>query len=367
MKLLTEIQARFKPALEALVDGTDQTDSLLAMIRPTQDDKFGDYQVNCAMALGKKLGKPPRDIAGDLLESVRLDDICEKVELAGPGFINLTLKDSSLTDYLARAIADEHLGIEQVAEPRTVVIDLSSPNVAKPMHVGHIRSTVIGDALANIHRFIGHKVITDNHLGDWGTQFGMIIYGYKNFVDQAAYDNNPVLELSRLYKYVRVLMDYHAAGRKLPEATDLKQKQVDALARVQGEDHGDNKAKVKQQKKDVQRLKEKIATQDELIEAFSDTVQNSDPQTVSVAKEHSQVEKAVLEETARLHEGDTENRALWDKFLPFCLEDIQRIYDRLGIDFDYILGESFYQDQLCLLYTSPSPRDRTRSRMPSSA
>ena len=346
MKLLTEIQARFKPALEALVDGTDQTDSLLAMIRPTQDDKFGDYQVNCAMALGKKLGKPPRDIAGDLLESVRLDDICEKVELAGPGFINLTLKDSSLTDYLARAIADEHLGIEQVAEPRTVVIDLSSPNVAKPMHVGHIRSTVIGDALANIHRFIGHKVITDNHLGDWGTQFGMIIYGYKNFVDQAAYDNNPVLELSRLYKYVRVLMDYHAAGRKLPEATDLKQKQVDALARVQGEDHGDNKAKVKQQKKDVQRLKEKIATQDELIEAFSDTVKNSDPQTVSVAKEHSQVEKAVLEETARLHEGDTENRALWDKFLPFCLEDIQRIYDRLGIDFDYILGESFYQDQL---------------------
>jgi len=257
MKFLTEIKARFKPALALLVDGPEQVDPLLAMIKPTQDDKFGDYQVNCAMALGKKLGKAPRDIAGELLEQIELDDICQKVELAGPGFINLTFKDGWITEQLGHAVADERLAVERVENPRTVVIDLSSPNVAKPMHVGHIRSTVIGDALANIHRFVGHQVITDNHLGDWGTQFGMIIYGYKHFVDRAAYQQSPVLELSRLYKYVRVLMDYHSAVAKLPEAVELKQKQQEALERIQSQDHGDDKSKLKQQKKDLQRLKEK--------------------------------------------------------------------------------------------------------------
>jgi len=346
MKLLTEIKARFRPALELLVDGAEQVDSLLGMIKPTQDDKFGDYQVNCAMALGKKLGKAPREVAGEMLEQVILDDICEKVELAGPGFINLTFRDNWITTQLGRAVVDDKLGVEPVDSPRTVVIDLSSPNVAKPMHVGHIRSTVIGDALANIHRFVGHKVITDNHLGDWGTQFGMIIYGYKHFVDQAAYEKNPVLELSRLYKYVRVLMDYHDAVRKLPEAQDLKQKQLEALERIQTEDHGDNKAKIKQQKKDIQRLNEKLTAQDELIKGYADAVEHCDPETAAVAKEHASVGQVVLSETAKLHEGDKQNRELWDEFLPYCLEDIQRIYDRLGIDFDFILGESYYQDHL---------------------
>ena len=346
MKLLTEIKARFKPALESLVDGAEQVDSLLAMIKPTQDDKFGDYQVNCAMALGKRLGKAPREVAGEMLEQIQLDDICEKVELAGPGFINLTFKDNWITTQLSRAVVDEKLGVEPVENPRTVVIDLSSPNVAKPMHVGHIRSTVIGDALANIHRFVGHKVITDNHLGDWGTQFGMIIYGYKHFVDVDAYKKNPVLELSRLYKYVRVLMDYHDAVRKLPEAQDLKQKQLDALERIQAQDHGDNKGKLKQQKKDSQRLKEKLAVQDELIKGYSDAVEHCDPQIAATAKEHATIGQVVLSETAKLHEGDKQNRDLWDEFLPYCLEDIQRIYDRLGIEFDFILGESYYQDHL---------------------
>ncbi len=346
MKLLTEIKTRFKPALDSLIDDAEQIDSLLAMIKPTQDDKFGDYQVNCAMALGKKLGKAPREVASEILEQVELDDICEKVELAGPGFINLTFKDSWITSQLGCAVVSEKLGVEDVENPRNVVIDLSSPNVAKPMHVGHIRSTVIGDALANIHRFVGHKVITDNHLGDWGTQFGMIIYGYKHFVDVAEYKKNPVLELSRLYKYVRVLMDYHDAVRKLPEAEELKQKQLDALERIQSQDHGDDKSKLKQQKKDTQRLKEKLALQDELITGCSGAVEHCDPQVAAVAKEHATIGQAVLEETAKLHEGDKQNRDLWDEFLPHCLEDIQRIYDRLGIDFDFILGESYYQDHL---------------------
>jgi len=346
MKLLTEIKAQFRPALESLVGEAEQVDSLLAMIKPTQDDKFGDYQVNCAMALGKKLGKAPREVASEMLDQVKLDDICENVELAGPGFINLTFKDDWITNQLGRAVVDDKLGVEPVETPRNVVIDLSSPNVAKPMHVGHIRSTVIGDALASIHRFVGHKVITDNHLGDWGTQFGMIIYGYKHFVDQSAYKKNPVLELSRLYKYVRVLMDYHAAVRELPKAQELKQKQLEALDRIQSQDHGDDKGKLRQQKKDVQRLKEKLILQDELIDGYSGAVEHCDPKIAAVAKEHVTVGEAVLSETAKLHEGDRQNRDLWDEFLPYCLEDIQRIYDRLGIDFDFILGESYYQDHL---------------------
>ena len=154
MKLLSEIKARFKPALAALVEGVDQAkmDSLLATIRPATDDKFGDYQANCAMALGKQLGTPPREIAARIVELVDLDDLCEKTEIAGPGFINLTLKDHWLREQLDVAIKDDRLGVGTDPKPRTVVIDLSSPNVAKPMHVGHIRSTVIGDALAKIHR-----------------------------------------------------------------------------------------------------------------------------------------------------------------------------------------------------------------------
>jgi len=346
MKLLSEIKARFKPALESLLDETQQIDSLLGMIKPTQDDKFGDYQVNCAMALGKRLGKPPREVAAQLLEKITLDDICDNVELAGPGFINLTFKDSWITRQLAGANIGGKLGVEQVADPLTVVIDLSSPNVAKPMHVGHIRSTVIGDALAKIHRFVGHTVITDNHLGDWGTQFGMIIYGYKHFVDRAMYEKNPVQELSRLYKYVRVLMDYHTAVEKQPEAQALKQKQLEALQRIQSEDHGDNKAKLKQQKKDVQRLKEKLAVQDELIASFESAVKDCDPAISEVAIKHPDIGRQVLVETAKLHGADNENKALWDEFLPYCLDDIQRLYDRLHIDFDHILGESFYQNQL---------------------
>lgn len=346
MKLLSELKARFTPVLESLVDGAEQLDSLLAMIKPTQDDKFGDYQVNCAMALGKRLGKAPREVAAELLERVELDDICDNIELAGPGFINLSFRDSWIKKHMSTAVTDQRLGVDQVAAPRTVIIDLSSPNVAKPMHVGHIRSTVIGDALANIHRFVGHKVITDNHLGDWGTQFGMIIYGYKHFVDSDAYQDNPVQELSRLYKYVRSLVDYHGVVARLPEAKEVKQKQLEALERIQAENHGDDKGKIKKQKKDVQRLTEKLAVQDELITGLSSSIAEYDAVTVTVAKQHASIGTDVLLETAKLHEGDQENRDLWNQFLPFCLEDIQRIYDRLNIQFDHVLGESHYQDQL---------------------
>ena len=351
MNALELLKSRFAEALIATLGtdaGVDQIDSLLGMIRPAQDDKFGDYQANCAMPLGKQLGKSPRGVATDLLERLELDDLCSKVEIAGPGFINLTLSDEWLKGQLATAVGDDRLGVLKTATPRTVVIDFSSPNVAKPMHVGHIRSTVIGDALSKIHRFLGHTVITDNHLGDWGTQFGMIIYGYKHFVVPQSYDANPVSELGRLYKYVRVIMDYHAAVAKLPEVHDTIAKQQAALSRIQSEDHADNKAKAKQQKKDIARLNEKLTAQQELVSGLISTIEavKSDSTLYAVAKEHPQIGQSVLAETVKLHEGDAENKGLWDKFLPYCLEDIQRLYSRLNVEFDHILGESFYHDQL---------------------
>ncbi|OED38683.1 arginine--tRNA ligase [Chromatiales bacterium (ex Bugula neritina AB1)] len=344
MNALQEIKGHFATALAQL---TGDPGPLLAMIRPTQDGKFGDYQANCAMPLAKQLGKAPREIAADLVASVELSDLCETIEVAGPGFINLTLKDSWLTRQLAAAQQDERLGIENAQTPRTVVVDYSSPNVAKPMHVGHIRSTVIGAALANIHRFLGHRVITDNHLGDWGTQFGMIIYGYKHFVDAAAYRKEPVSELSRLYKYVRVLMDYHSAVRKLPEAREALEKMQLAQERVSATE-ASGKSEIKQKKKDISRLNEKIAAQTEVIEGLAGTIEKvkADAALLSVANEHAAVGQAVLDETVRLHSGNPQNREYWDEFLPYCLEDINRLYDRLGVRFDYILGESFYHDQL---------------------
>ena len=158
---------------------------------PAQGAKFGDYQANCAMSLGKRLGKPPREIAAQLVGVLDVSDFCEPAEIAGPGFINLRIKDEWLAAQLASIRSHpERLGVATAEKPRTVVIDYSGPNVAKPMHVGHIRSTVIGDALYRILNFLGHRAISDNHLGDWGTQFGMIIYGYKHFIDRDALKRN---------------------------------------------------------------------------------------------------------------------------------------------------------------------------------
>ncbi|MGC4006340.1 MAG: arginine--tRNA ligase [Pirellulales bacterium] len=189
MNILRELRRFTAAALDGLAPATPE---LLEMVRPAQDAKFGDYQVNCAMTLGKQLGKPPRAVAeqlvAGLIKQAAFADLCESPEIAGPGFINIRVKTARLAALAAAAAADPRLGVDTVAAPRSIVIDYSGPNVAKPMHVGHIRSTVIGDALKRVLSFQGHSVVGDNHVGDWGTQFGMILYGYKHFVDRAAYD-----------------------------------------------------------------------------------------------------------------------------------------------------------------------------------
>lgn len=169
-------------------------------VRPAGDPKFGDYQANGCMAVAKSLKKNPREVAVAAAEAVDLEPLAGKPEIAGPGFLNVRLRDEWLSAQLAELLRDPAHGLTPPEAKKTVVIDFSSPNVAKPMHVGHLRSTVIGDSLARIFEALGHKVIRDNHLGDWGAQFGMILWGWKNHRDQAAYDAEPVAELARLYR-----------------------------------------------------------------------------------------------------------------------------------------------------------------------
>jgi arginyl-tRNA synthetase len=173
-----------------------------AIIRPCADPKFGDYQANGVMALAKRLGQNPRALAEKVIAELQFSDVSEPPTVTGAGFINFRLTPSFVTRQIAAATNDERLGVPTVAQPKTVVIDFSSPNVAKPMHVGHVRSTIIGDCLARVLRFLGHRVITDNHLGDWGTQFGMLIIGWKRFRNDEALQQDAIGELERLYKYV---------------------------------------------------------------------------------------------------------------------------------------------------------------------
>ena len=223
MSVLPLLKERFSAALEGMV-GDEERGPLLDLIRASKDPKFGDYQANFAMPLGKKLGQPPRDIAAQIIEQLTIDDICEAPEVAGPGFINLKIKNDWLISKLEEAGQDSRLGIKKVEKPMTCVVDYSAPNAAKPMHVGHIRSTVIGDSICRTLRFVGHHVISDNHIGDWGTQFGMIIYGYRHFLDAKHYEEKPVEELARLYRLVRQLVDYHAGKAKLPEMKEQLEK-----------------------------------------------------------------------------------------------------------------------------------------------
>ena len=347
MNVLALLRERFAAALEPLADDPAE---LVGLVLPSQDAAFGDYQANCAMPLGKRLRRPPRDVAAEIVERLDVADLCEPPEIAGPGFINLRLRDDWLRAQLAAASRDsERLGVEPVDEPRTIVLDFSSPNVAKPMHVGHIRSTVIGDALCRVLSFLGHRTISDNHLGDWGTQFGMIIYGYKHFLDAERLAAKPVDELSRLYRLVNTLVEYHAIrSERIPaqeqKLADAERNQAQLADETRPADPKEGKkfakqfrlaeAQVAQARSELDELREKLAAVDD------------DPELSGLAAAHADIGRQVLQETARLHEGDPTNRQLWDEILPPCLAEIDATYRRLGVSFDHTLGESFYEDRL---------------------
>lgn len=274
MTLLDDLRESFRPVLTAL--GVPDVDDLLDMVKPSGDAKNGDYQANFAMPLAKKLNRRPPELAKEIVERWG-DSPLATATVAGPGFINLKVRDGVLASRIGAMTSDDRLGVVPAKSPKRFVIDLSGPNVAKPLHVGHLRSTIIGDALVRVLRFLGHTVVSDNHLGDWGTQFGILIYGYKHHLDRAAYDADPVRELARLYVHVR------------------------------------NLAKVK----------------DDDDEAATNEIMD-----------------ACRLETAKLHAGDPENVALWQQFMPHCLDMLKPIYARLDVRIDHALGESFYNPML---------------------
>src|SRR5947209_16364487 len=164
------------------------------------DPRFGDYQTNAALVLGKQRSENPRAVAEKILQHLNAADLCESPTVAGAGFINFTLLPGAVANKTAELFADERLGVARSTSPKKIVIDFGSPNVAKPMHVGHIRSTALGDALARIAKFLGHDVIRDNHIGDWGTQFGMLIWGWKNLLILESLKHDPIAEVVRIYK-----------------------------------------------------------------------------------------------------------------------------------------------------------------------
>jgi arginyl-tRNA synthetase len=192
------LEERLHAALRSLGLPVDRT----IQVVPAADQRFGDYQTNVGMVLAKERKENPRLLAGRIAEALNVSGISKPAEVAGPGFINFTLERSFVAARVVDLYSDSRLGVSKTDDPKRLVIEFSSPNIAKPMHVGHIRSTILGDVLTRVARFMGHTVITDNHLGDWGTQFGKVIYGWKNLRDESALKAHPVDELVRLYRAV---------------------------------------------------------------------------------------------------------------------------------------------------------------------
>ena len=275
-----QIELKLQAAVRAILPDANTS---LVLVRPCLDPKFGDYQSNALMSLAKSRKMNPRQLATDVVARLDVGDWCEKVEIAGAGFLNFRLKPSVLTQTLEAAARGEHLFFEKcggdasspspvatgASQPRTAVIDFSSPNVAKPMHVGHIRSTILGDCLARTLRLLGHRVITDNHIGDWGTQFGKLLVGWKKHLDSAALKADPIAEMERLYKLVNSASE---ADESVLEAARLE------LVKLQG--------------------------------------------------------------------GDAENLRIWREMIVLSQKQFDTIYARLGVKFDHALGESFYNPRL---------------------
>ena len=164
-----------------------------------------DYQVDVAMAVAKRVGHPPREVAASIIEYFDAADVCAKLEVVGPGFINIWLRDDFLAQNLTAAAREPELRIAPAAAPEIVVVDYSSPNVAKEMHVGHLRSTIIGDSLARVLEAVGHRVIRQNHIGDWGTPFGMLI---EHLLDLGgAAGEISIADLDSLYREARAKFD----------------------------------------------------------------------------------------------------------------------------------------------------------------
>ncbi len=288
------IERRLREAVAQILPDANLSSVL---VRPCPDPQFGDYQSNSLMALAKERKINPRQLATDVLAKLEVGDTCEKVEIAGAGFLNFRLKVSAVAEAVTSAARGEHLFFSKATQPRTIVIDFSSPNVAKPMHVGHIRSTGIGDALQRVLRLLGHQVISDNHIGDWGTQFGMLLVGWTtaSFCGENVEDKeDPIAELQRWYK----LISSASAGDQ-SALQELNTKMAGCSLK----------------------LTEKIL----------------EPDAVMDLARH---------ELVRLQRGEGNQKEIWNDIRRISQVQFDTIYARLGVNFDHTLGESFYNPWL---------------------
>ncbi|MEM9414085.1 MAG: arginine--tRNA ligase [Planctomycetota bacterium] len=222
--LIQHIESALSDAVVSLFG--DAYADLDPLVQPANNPKFGDYQANLAMPLSKRLGKDagnPREVAQQIIDALKLDDRFDTPTIAGPGFINLTIRPAALGAIASALLADDRLGVARSSAPQTVVIDYSSPNVAKEMHVGHLRSTVIGDALARVLAFQGHAVIAQNHVGDWGTQFGMLI---EHLLEHGGTDAGQG-DLTALYKQ---------AKKRFDDEPEFAEKAKERVVKLQGGD-----------------------------------------------------------------------------------------------------------------------------------
>jgi arginyl-tRNA synthetase len=202
------LEQRLREAVAAVLPDADAS---TVLVRTCPDPRFGDYQANALMALAKARKMNPRQLAAEVKARLDVAEWCEPVEVAGAGFLNFRLKVPAIAQALQGVAGGQGELVEKTKQPRSIVIDFSSPNAAKPMHVGHIRSTILGDSLARVSRLLGHRVATDNHLGDWGTQFGKLILGWKTRLDAGSLERDPIAEMERLYKSVNASCEQDAS------------------------------------------------------------------------------------------------------------------------------------------------------------
>ena len=200
-------------------------------IQSSNKKGFGDYATNFAMVNSKILGKNPREIAGQLIDNFSENDVIEKLEIAGPGFINIFLKNKFINDEFGK-IGKEDYDFSFLDNSKKIIIDYSSPNIAKRMHIGHLRSTIIGDSIKRIMKFTGFEILADNHIGDWGTQFGKLIVGYDKWLDEKNYKEDPIEELERIY------VKFSDESQKDPELENIAREE---LRKLQSGDEKNNK------------------------------------------------------------------------------------------------------------------------------
>ncbi len=233
LSTLALLKSRIEQAIvTAFGDEWIGTDPILV---PTKDPKFGDYQANVAMSLAKPLKQKPRDIAQAIVENLDVSDCCQSPEIAGPGFINLTLKTEYLVSQLHNLLTSDRMAIPPAKQPQKVIVDFSSPNIAKEMHVGHLRSTIIGDAIARVLEFAGHDVLRLNHVGDWGTQFGMLITHLRDVCPEALTSPEAV-NIGDLVAF------YKEAKQRFDEDADFQLRSRQAVVELQSGDEDANQA-----------------------------------------------------------------------------------------------------------------------------